>query len=101
MERLKLYILFLFIASYISKQSCAQNKKMDSLWSVYNNKNQVDTNRLKAIHAIAWDCRNNNPDTAIIIAEEELKLVATMSKNEDKAFSKKYEGRAFNTMGVA
>ena len=28
---------------------------LDSLWSVWNDTTQADTNRLKAIHKIAWD----------------------------------------------
>jgi len=27
----------------------------DSLWAVWNDESQADTNRLKAIHTIAWN----------------------------------------------
>ncbi len=89
---LKYFILVLVIAS-IAKQSYSQNKKPDSLWFVYNNKAKADTNRLEAIHAIANIYRDNNPDTAIILAEQELKLAQTSKQ-------KKYEGKAFNIIGV-
>ncbi|HWY34332.1 MAG TPA: tetratricopeptide repeat protein, partial [Nitrosopumilaceae archaeon] len=67
---------------------------MDSLWDVYNNKRQADTNRLKAIHDISRSFVGKNPDTVIILAGQELKL-AQQSKQ------KKYEGKAFNIIGVA
>jgi hypothetical protein len=43
----KLTILLLFVIASIAKQSHAQN--LDSLWTVWNNPSQPDTNRLKAI----------------------------------------------------
>ena len=67
---------------------------MDSLWKVYKNKTLTDTNRLNAINIIAFSFRNNKPDTAIIFAEEELKLAQT--KNQ-----KLYQGKALNIMGIA
>jgi len=87
----KLPILFVIIIS-ATGQIIAQNK--DSLWAVYSNKTQADTNRLKAIQAIAWSCRSNKPDTAIILAEQELTL-AQSSKQ------KLYEAKALNTIGLA
>jgi len=66
----------------------------DSLWAVYQNKNEADTNRLKAIHAIAWSYIGNNPDTAIILAEQELQLAI-------KAKAKNYEGKALNIIGIS
>jgi PAS domain S-box-containing protein len=88
-----LFILLIVIAS-VARQSVAQNKKLDSLWAVYNNKNEVDTNRLKAIHAVANTYLNNKPDTAIILAEQELQLAQTSKQ-------KKYEANANNIIGVA
>ncbi len=65
---------------------------MDSLWTVYNNMNQADTNRLKAIQDIAWSYRSNKPDTAIILAEQERHLA-------EKTNQKEFEGKAYNTIG--
>jgi len=87
----KLTVFFLIIIS-TTGQIVAEN--IDSLWTIYNNKTQADTNRLKAIQAIAWGYRSNKPDTAIILAEQELTL-AQASKQ------KKYEAKALNTMGLA
>jgi hypothetical protein len=55
-------LISVFIFSYCLCFS--QNKKLDSLWAIYNNKTESDTNRIKAIHAIAWGHCNNDPDTA-------------------------------------
>ncbi|HWY33408.1 MAG TPA: tetratricopeptide repeat protein, partial [Nitrosopumilaceae archaeon] len=85
---------FIFIFLIISVGlSFAQNRKMDSLWAIFNNKAQADTNRLKAINDIVWSYSNINPDTAILIAEQGLQL-ARITKQ------KKYEGRVFASIGV-
>src|ERR1035437_2862730 len=85
------YILFYFFI-FCSCLSTAQN--INSLWTVYNNKKQADTNRLRAINIIAWSYNSNNPDTAIMLAEEVLQLAI-------KANEKKYEGSSFNTIGAS
>jgi serine phosphatase RsbU (regulator of sigma subunit) len=78
------------ILIFIVQFCYAQN--LDSLWKVFNNKNQTDTNRLEAINAISWSYIWNNPDTAIILANQELKLAQTTKQ-------KKYEASALNTLG--
>jgi tetratricopeptide (TPR) repeat protein len=90
MKKLLLFI-FLTITSCVS---FSQTKKLDSLWAVYNNKTQADTNRLKAIDAIAWRYTSNKPDTSIILAQQQLQLA-----KQNKL--KKYEGWAFNLMGAS
>jgi tetratricopeptide (TPR) repeat protein len=85
----KLLLLFLITISCLSY---AQN--LDSLWKVFNDKSEADTSRLKAIHEITWSYRSNKPDTAISLAAQEL-LLAQATRQ------KKYEGKAFNTMGVS
>ena len=84
-------MLFIFLVIYTSI-SVAQN--IDSLWRVYTSKSEADTSRLNAIQAIVWGYRSNKPDTAIILAEQELKLAQTSKQT-------KYEAKALNTMGVA
>ena len=74
--------------------SFAQNKMLDSLWSVYKNKNQADTNRFKSVDIIISNYIGNNPDTAIVLAEEELKLAQSSGQ-------KKYEANALKFLGVA
>jgi len=88
--RVKLY--FIITICVIGVPSFAQN--LDSLWTVYNNKSQTDTNRLNAIHAIAKSYVGNSPDTAIILAEQELKFAQTTKQ-------KIYEGKALNIIGVS
>ena len=90
MKRVK-YILFCFLL--MGACFCyAQNK--DSLWKVYTNTSQSDTNRLKAMYDIAWAYIYTNPDSAIILAEQQLQLA-------EKTNQKKYEGTAFKTIGTA
>jgi len=61
--------LTFFIALFISLSSLAQ-VNLDSLWNVWNDKTQSDTNRLKAIGLIAWDGYVfSNPDSAFYFAE--------------------------------
>lgn len=82
------YILVLFLSIQISAQN------FDSLWKVYTNKKEADTNRLKAIYDIAWSYIYSNPDTAIILGQEQLQLA-------QKSNQKKYEGIALKTIGVS
>ncbi|HEX7415484.1 MAG TPA: tetratricopeptide repeat protein [Bacteroidia bacterium] len=86
--------LFLFLFVIARNEAISQNKKIDSLWNVYNNKAQPDTARLKAINKIAFQYTYNKPDTAIILAEQMLKLAKTSKQ-------KKYEAEYFNIMGMA
>src|SRR4051812_45634194 len=94
MDKLAKYFSVLLIFFIGVKDTFSQTKKLDSLWTIYNNKTQADTNRLSAIHNIAWRYYRNNPDTAIILAEQELKF-AQQNKN------KKYEGLALTTIGIS
>jgi len=86
-----------FIFSLFGGGAVGLAQNTDSLWSVYNNKSQADTNRLHAIHAIAWSLVDNKPDTAIILAEQEVQLANALSLGKGK----KWLGRAFITIGVA
>ena len=87
MRRNLLFILLITIHLF----GFGQN--LDSLWKVYNDKSEADTNRLKAIDDIAWSYNTNNPDTARLLANEELKLAQTTKQ-------RKYEAQALNTIGV-
>ena len=84
------YILILFL----SLSNYAQN--LDSLWKVYNDKKQADTNRLKAIQAIAWSYKSNKPDTFIFLAEQELRFVSKLPLSERKLWT----ASVFNDIGV-
>ena len=91
----KVIILFIVIAG-ISGKASGQN--LDSLWKVYANKSQSDTNRLNTIHAITnFYYANNNPDSTIIMAELEMKLANSLDDNKGK----KWMGKALNMLGLA
>jgi len=101
--RKPLYILLfslLLLGEGLGMRAYGQN--LDSLTKVYNNPAQPDTNRLKAINVIAWSYKSNNPDTAIVLAKQELALAVTLSEVEGQAKKgKKYQAKALNTIGVA
>jgi tetratricopeptide (TPR) repeat protein len=91
----ELRLLYVFILFFLRLVSYSQNN--DSLWNIYNNKSLSDTNRIKAIHSIAWSYTNNNPDTAILLANFELELANSIPSKKGKMLS----AGAYNTMGVA
>ena len=68
---------------------------MDSLWSVWNDTTQPDTNRLNAMHKIAFDgYLFSKPDSAFYYASYEYEF-AKSTGNE------KWMGSACNTQGVS
>src|ERR1700739_877520 len=95
MKRTLLLLLFSLLVSLAHYTAWGQNKKLDSLWNVYNTKSLPDTTRLKAIDAIAVNyIINNKPDSAIIIAEQDIEL-AHVTKQ------KKFEANAFLIIGAS
>ena len=51
---------------------------MDSLWDIWNNENNSDSNRLEAIREIAWDgYLYTNPDSAFYYAQMEYDYART------------------------
>src|ERR1035437_6562473 len=95
-----LYIAVAVLVSPFLGDGIGGAQNTDSLLAVYNKKTQADTNRLKAIQVIAWNLRSNNPDTAIILAEQQLQL-AQQSKQKKLApnLFRKYEATAFIIIG--
>ncbi|HEX7414622.1 MAG TPA: tetratricopeptide repeat protein [Bacteroidia bacterium] len=90
----KLIILFCVL---LFLQSFCIGQNLDSLWKVYNNQSQADTNRIKAIQVIAWSYRSNKPDTAIVLAEQEIKFVNALPNGKGR----KWAADALNTIGAA
>ncbi|HEX7414619.1 MAG TPA: SpoIIE family protein phosphatase [Bacteroidia bacterium] len=80
----------------MSHYSFAQTK-MDSLWEIYHSRNQSDTTRLKAIHAIAASYSGNRPNNAIQLTEEELGLAGTLPFEQGR----KWVANAHLTLGAA
>ena len=77
-------------------QPCVgQTINLDSLWTVWNDTTQPDTNRLKAIQTISWDgYLFSQPDSAFYFAGLEYKL----ARRKDITY---YMAMALNTQGVA
>ena len=71
------------------------SQNTDSLWSVYNNKSLADTSRLKALDDIAVSYTFNNPDTAIVLADQELTYANMIPAG------KIWAANAIKTIGVA
>jgi len=89
-------IKYIFFTSILITQFCS-GQNVDSLWKVYNNKEQPDTVRLKAIDAIANSYVRHKPDTAIILAEQELKLASSLPFGKSKGWI----ANTFNIIGIA
>ena len=84
----------LILTLFISFTGAAQTG-LDSLWSVWNNSAQPDTNRLKAMKQISWDgYLFTHPDSAFYF--EQLQYEFAKQKNE-----KKHMATALNTQGVS
>ncbi|MEO8760188.1 MAG: tetratricopeptide repeat protein [Bacteroidia bacterium] len=89
----KIYLFVIVILFGITKLGFSQ--KLDSLWQVYDNKTLQDTVRLKTLQIIAERYKNNNPDTAIILSENIIKLAAKTDVKKTKLFT----SIAFNLIG--
>jgi pentatricopeptide repeat protein len=84
-----IFILLLFPAL------CNAQVNLDSLFGVWNDQTQSDTNRLKAMNAISWDgYLFSQPDSAFYFAQ--LQLDFAKEKGQ-----KKYMANALNTQGIS
>jgi tetratricopeptide (TPR) repeat protein len=85
-----LYI-FLLLLSFSSKAQV----NLDSLWTIWNDKTQSDTNRLKAMNKIAWDgYLFSQPDSAFYFAKKGYDFAE--SRN-----NKKWIAAALNIQGIS
>jgi len=76
-------------------QSSLPKAQNDSLWAVWNDAKQADTNRYKAIHTIIWKgYMNTDPDSALRIVELMLSDAEQKDRKSDRA-------QALNTRGAA
>jgi len=73
--------LITFLCLWLSLASAVN---LDSLWGVWNDKSQPDTNRLKAMHKIAWNgYLYSQPDSTYYFAQMEYELAeATGNKKQ-------------------
>ncbi|MBA3664385.1 MAG: tetratricopeptide repeat protein [Bacteroidetes bacterium] len=85
----------LFLPLLVAAQPNLPKKKADSLWAVWSNPQQPDTNRLKAIHDYAWNgYLFTKPDSAFYYTQLEYDFAKTKGL-------KKQMARALNTQGVS
>lgn len=84
-------LVCLIIYLCISAAGVSQN--MDSLWTIVNNKSQGDSVRLNALNEITWSYLYSNPDTAFILAGQELEMARMLH-------SRPWEAKAFNAIGA-
>jgi tetratricopeptide (TPR) repeat protein len=68
---MKCLSLFFFLSLFAWTNGSAQ-AKWDSLWQVWNNPAELDSNRLKAIQALTWPMLSVNLDSANILANMQL-----------------------------
>ena len=86
-----LYI-FLLLLSFSSKAQV----NLDSLWGVWNDKTQPDTNRLKAMKRIAWDgYLFSQPDSAFYFAQKGYDFAEATNHKKWMATSLNMQGVSF------
>ncbi|MFZ5552091.1 MAG: tetratricopeptide repeat protein [Bacteroidota bacterium] len=90
-------LTFILILSGVSL--CAQNKKKDSLWQVYNNKTLHDTIRLKTLHNIAWEIMYSLPDSAFKVAQQQLDYASNIENKYWQADALKIIGVYYSIIG--
>jgi class 3 adenylate cyclase len=88
----KIYLLIGLLLSFPGIKSQVNNN--DSLWKIWFDSSLHDTVRLQAIDDLAWDVRYNNTDSALTWATLELEYAIAKGQ-------KKWQAKAYNTLGVA
>ncbi len=83
--------LFIFLGASLSLHA---QVNIDSLRKLWDDPAQVDTVRLYAIDELAWDARNKNTDSSIVLATLELDYAKLKNQIE-------WQAKACNTLGVA
>ena len=83
-----------FIFFCVTAISLHAQINIDSLRKLWNDPGQIDTVRLYAIDELAWDARNKNTDSSIILSNLELEYAKLKNK-------KLWQAKACNTLGVA
>lgn len=80
-------LLFLLLTGLLSTAAWSQSKS-DSLWHVWNDPAEPDTNRLKALQRLTWPMLSTNMDSAYILAN--LQLDFARAKNNQKWIGKAF-----------
>jgi len=81
-------------------QSALPKAMNDSLWAVWNDARQADTNRLKAMHRIAWDGYiYSQPDSAYHFAQMQYDLAMKRGLRKYAAMALQTQGGSFYVRG--
>jgi len=73
---------------------------LDSLWGVWNDKTQPDTNRLEAMDKIAWDgYLFSQPDSAFYFAQMQYELAEATGNKQSMADALNTQGATFYIQG--
>ncbi|HEY3387135.1 MAG TPA: tetratricopeptide repeat protein, partial [Saprospiraceae bacterium] len=70
---MRIIAILFFLSGIVAPKGFAQTNK-DSLWNVWNNSSEPDTNRLKAIQRLTWPMLNVNLDSALLLANQQLEF---------------------------
>ncbi|MDG2226728.1 MAG: tetratricopeptide repeat protein, partial [Flavobacteriales bacterium] len=91
----KLHFRFIYLIFLLLSFSSKAQVNLDSLWGVWNNNTQPDTNRLKAMKDIAWDgYLFSQPDSAFYFAQIEYDFAEAVD-------NKKWMADALNIQGIS
>ena len=92
---LKTHFSYLYILLLLLSFGSKAQVNLDSLWGVWNDKTQLDTNRLKAMHKISWDgYLFSQPDSAFYFAQMGYDFAEAVD-------NKKWMSTLLNTQGVS
>jgi tetratricopeptide (TPR) repeat protein len=81
------------IAVFFFSVSGMFSQNIDSLWSIVNNRSYNDSVRLNAMNDITWSYMYSNPDTAFILANQELEMARLKH-------SRPWEAKALNAIAA-
>ena len=91
---------FLLILPLCLWLTLASGVSLDSLWGVWNDKTQPDTNRLKAMKKIAWDgYLFSQPDSAFYFAQLQYELAEATGNKKWMADALNTQGNSFHMHG--
>jgi adenylate cyclase len=96
MRKLILIILISSLGYSLNAQT-----NLDSLWNIWNDNTQADTNRLKAIDDIAWNgYLFSQPDSAFYFAQMQYDLAEKSGRKKEMAGALNTQGISLNIRGV-
>ena len=98
MKRIRLQYLFILLFSFVFPIS-GQLSKTDSIRTVAHNIHEQDTNRLNSLHIISMKYMDLKPDSAIIYANQLIKLSLEKKQPKFEGYGYHVKGRAYLRKG--